>query len=216
MPQVMLGDISTLTFNEICDEARRFIQIPRHITRRKDLINFIDNSANVSVINHLKKEAFNCRDKCLKRKPKVDNDEIQRRVTRRKLDVDDEDEIERYLELPSDKKIVECYRGFLQATGNEAVSLAVCGVCTREVNKKTDKVTTMALEDIPNPHCLFPLTRHPAHDIYNEMLLEPCGVDGDTVAICGECLKELRRDIETPPQLLLTNNLWVGNVPWEL
>jgi len=29
-------------------------------------------------------------------------------------------------------------------------------------------------------------------------------------------MKELRRDVQTPPKLSLANNLWVGKIPWEL
>ncbi len=53
------------------------------------------------------------------------------------------------------------------------------------------------------------------------MLLEPTGVvdqqDGATVVnVCAKCLKDLESDMDKPPALLLANNLWIGQILWEL
>jgi hypothetical protein len=53
------------------------------------------------------------------------------------------------------------------------------------------------------------------------MLLEPegviQGVEGDVhVQICGECLTQLGKDSDKPPEKSLANNLWIGKIPWQL
>ena len=42
------------------------------------------------------------------------------------------------------------------------------------------------------------------------------GKDTLGVQICGDCMKELRKTDNRPPEHSLANNLWVGKVPWQL
>ncbi|PSS36933.1 hypothetical protein PHLCEN_2v1224 [Hermanssonia centrifuga] len=63
--------------------------------------------------------------------------------------------------------------------------------------------------------------RHPAHNLYNECLLEPTGVihnlnGKQVVNICHDCFKHLSSASDGPPHLALANNMWIGHIPWEL
>ena len=129
----------------------------------------------------------------------------------------DDHNITRFLELPSKDRVRDCHRQFYGETSNAAVTMSVCGVCTRELGNQESKMTTIALKDIPNPHLLVPPTPHPAHTLFLNMLLEPTGVHRDKVAICTQCLSSLQSKKSCyPPRFSLANNLWIGEVPWQL
>ncbi|KAG8780146.1 hypothetical protein FRC12_023393 [Ceratobasidium sp. 428] len=80
----------------------------------------------------------------------------------------------------------------------------------------------MPVTDIPNRHRLRLHAPHPAHVLTQGCLLELKGCHGDgpnpLADICKECLNELQPliDVQTPPKHSLANNLWIGNIPWEL
>jgi hypothetical protein len=80
----------------------------------------------------------------------------------------------------------------------------------------------MKIDEIPNSHRLRPHKPHNAHNLYDSLLLDPCGVKkrsclkGTIVLICGSCRKQLQRDIPSPPRYSLANNLWIDPVPWGL
>jgi hypothetical protein len=59
------------------------------------------------------------------------------------------------------------------------------------------------------------------HDLYGGLLLELRGVTERVgqmhVTVCGQCLAELRKENHGhPPQLSIANNLWIGQIPWQL
>jgi hypothetical protein len=218
--------LSALSLEELRTEVRHFVKIPASVAKRKrDLLDFIENSGNVSMSTSLEtlatekamqkenKHRFNA----MKRKRDFVEDRRERNVIQRVEEQDDgSNDVERYLELPTDEEVALCYRQFFEATGSEAVVTVVCGVCAREVNVKEDKVVVRSLTDVPNAHRLVPINKHPAHELFNDMLLEPRGINGTEVNICGECTKDLQKNITTPPRFSLANNLWVGKVPEEL
>lgn len=78
---------------------------------------------------------------------------------------------------------------------------------------------------IPNEHQLIPKFQHPHHDLFEKMLLEPAGVctvgNETQVKIGHSCWEELKKpsgldvgSISQPPKFSLTNNLWIGRIPW--
>ena len=98
----------------------------------------------------------------------------------------------RFMELPSQKQVYQCYREYYNATSNESLTMMVCAVCAREVNRKEDGVVKIKLTDLPNWDRLRPITPHVAHDLFDGLLLEPsgvaCNVDGTTLVVsCNEC-----------------------------
>ena len=88
-----------------------------------------------------------------------------------------------------------------------------CAVCARET-KETD-LTQQPLDQIPNSHRLQPGKSHPAHDIYEGMLLYPAGVKNHKIAnLCSECTRALNSD--RIPSFALANGMWIGETPHEL
>ena len=47
----------------------------------------------------------------------------------------------KFLQLPDDTRVKECYQQFYNAMSNEAVQMVVCAVCAWEVDKRGDQVT---------------------------------------------------------------------------
>jgi hypothetical protein len=98
----------------------------------------------------------------------------------------------------------------------------VCGVCAREMNRKSEHVVEVKLEDLPHSERLVPQNQHEAHDLYEGRLLEPRGVKVDegtgrtNVNVCKSCFNELKQDSTKPPRYSLANDLWIGRVPQEL
>jgi hypothetical protein len=95
----------------------------------------------------------------------------------------------------------------------------VCCLRT-ECGRQPDKVSSVALDKIPSPSRLIPHQPHQQHTLFDGMLLQPEGITRqgeDSVAnVCGECLRDLRKETQLPPKFSLANNLWVGAVPVEL
>ncbi|GLB44644.1 putative G-quadruplex DNA unwinding [Lyophyllum shimeji] len=132
----------------------------------------------------------------------------------------EEHDTSRFLELPTSAQVKSCYQAFYKATSAHAVRMLICGVCAREVGIKQDGISTWALCDIPNRHRLKPKKRHPAHELFEGLLLEPGGVtvteSSTRVNLCRKCAEDLAEDADHPPQFSLANNLWIGKVPWQL
>ena len=126
----------------------------------------------------------------------------------------------KYLELPSNAELRTAYSAFYHATSSSSVERAVCGVCACESGPLNDKLTVYSLEALPNSHRLAPSKPHPLHDLYNSKLLEPAGVIGDAghykVNACSTCLDDLLKKKDVPPWFALANNLWIGQVPWQI
>ena len=130
----------------------------------------------------------------------------------------------RYLEIPNDDGIRECYSRFYDATSNAAVIAVTCAACSHEVNMKDDEVRTMLLSQLPNVHCLIPHSPHLAHELVNGLLLEQdCFVsvvgrnESTCIYMCKSCFTDLSGSSnDIPPMLSLANNMWIGRVPWQL
>ena len=125
----------------------------------------------------------------------------------------------KYLELPSNAELRAAYSAFYHATSSSSVERAVCGICAPESGPLDDELTVYSLEALLNSHRLAPSKPHPLHDLYNGKLLEPAGVVGDAghykVNACSTCLDDLLKK-DVPPRFALENNLWIGQVPWQI
>ena len=99
---------------------------------------------------------------------------------------------------------------FISHTGNDAMKTCICACCSLEI--EMSNISRVSIDSIPHPELLVPTSPHPCHDIFQQMLLEPHGVDptGTEVNLCSECIRELRRN-KLPP-LALANNMWIGRV----
>jgi hypothetical protein len=155
------------------------------------------------------------------RKRKRCENQTSRRVARRVgVDDIDLDDSKAFLELPTAPQMIDCYRAFFDATSNRAMAFVVCGVCARNVNVDQQRVRDYRIGSLPNGHRLIPRFHHSSHTLYEGMLLEPKGVKmrgcDVVVSVCGECVTSLGKTKENPPPYSLANNMWIGNIPWEL
>jgi hypothetical protein len=118
-----------------------------------------------------------------------------------------------FMAPPSKRAVDDAKAQFIDRTNNAALAMGACAVCARET-ARSELQPTM-LDCIPNSHRLAPSSSHPAHDIYNGMLLHPVGISNSGKAdMCIECMRALKAD--TLPMFALANGLWIGRVPHEL
>ena len=222
----MRNHISQLIVAELLDHMRGNLQIPRANSKQKELLldyifangspdlfaQLSDAAANKQTLQVQKREG-----NLAARKRKRNENQNERRTTARLEEIVEEDQdTAKFLELPTEERVKECYRQFYKGMSNAAVEMAVCAVCAREAGVQSDQVTVQRLADLPNSYQLIPHTPHAAHDLFEGRLLELSGVSGGDVKVCGDCLKELRNESDKPPALSLANNLWIGCIPWEL
>ncbi|THH14530.1 hypothetical protein EW146_g5811 [Bondarzewia mesenterica] len=158
-----------------------------------------------------------------KRKKRDHSDEVAGERKRTRC-AEDDVEYDSFLSLPSVDAIHDCYREFYAATGNDALASQVCAVCARECGNRDDGLVEVPLDVIPNGDRLRPKRDigHPRHVLTNGMLLEEKGLmkrEANVVAvkICAACMSALNKTgPHTPPKYSLANNLWIGDVPWEI
>lgn len=118
-----------------------------------------------------------------------------------------------FFQTPSEETVHKCISNFIDKTGNEATSTAICAVCARELPISETRRTR--LEDIPNSYRLHPSESHSAHILLNNMLLYNAAVDIHChTQICHDCGQALASD--RLPKLALANGMWIGDVPLEL
>lgn len=118
---------------------------------------------------------------------------------------------------PQAQEIVEkCISNFIDRTGNKAFATAICIACARELALCDTQVMDVA--KVPNSSWLIPQESHPKHHLTNSMLLHHSALTGTPARprgrICDECLVNLHKN--HLPQLALANNMWIGNIPFEL
>jgi hypothetical protein len=118
-----------------------------------------------------------------------------------------------FMRAPSKEAIDAAIEGFIDRTSNVALAFGVCAVCARETPAKD--LSPQRVEHMPSPHRLKPNVDHPAHHLFNGMLLHPPGVTRDGFGdVCFECLRALKAD--RVPMYALANGMWIGEIPHEL
>jgi hypothetical protein len=102
---------------------------------------------------------------------------------------------------------------FIDCTGNEALWQEICVVCAQEVF--VSMLLKTMIDAIPNKHLLHPSQSHPAYQLYDGALLHPQAVvpSGDG-HIYHECNNKLQNDALS--SFALANNMWIGDIPFEL
>jgi len=215
-------DLSCLTVPVICNIAKGSLPIPKHQRGRKEiLINYVLEHVDTHLKGLLEEAVKACTtNQPLKRKRAVT--EFQTRKAQRAGDTEqDGHSTSRFLELPSNSAVRHCYKDFYNATSNSTLKTAVCGICAREVSVMNDGLSVVDMSTLPI-HRLTPSVPHPAHDKFlGGMLLEPKGVvlgpsGEEQVHICAPCRTELGKGRDLPPKFSLANDLWIGQIPWEL
>jgi hypothetical protein len=122
-------------------------------------------------------------------------------------------DIDHFLDLPTNDKLMDCYRSFLDATSNEALRQDVCASCARRLMRT--QLSHVDYLTIKNNHLLKPTHSHPGHRLINGMLLVTEHLEVlDSKAlgwICRQCSSALSRN--HMPSLTLANNMWIGPIP---
>ena len=220
-------DILHLPVRELLSQFKGILTFSREQRGNKELlVDHILASATPEAINFTRRAGARKREEMEEARVSQENgrkrkrNEVQsmRRAAQRNRDTDEPRDILKFLELPTTEQVKSCYRRFYNATSNRALESTVCGVCAREVSVQNNRPTLWHANKLPNSHRLLPSSPHPAHTLFNGLLLEPNGVEGNgavaNVRVCQSCLKELQEDIDKPPPLSLANNMWIGKVPW--
>jgi hypothetical protein len=148
-----------------------------------------------------------------RRTTETDQSEILNSNSQHPPDIEDTVVNHSFMKAPSKQVIDNAIVEFIERTGNNAMAVGVCAVCARERNRS--ELTPYRIDLIPNPQRLQPEVPHPAHDIFNGMLLHPGGMTNDEIAnVCMDCVRALNSD--KTPIFALANGMWVGAIPHEL
>jgi hypothetical protein len=121
------------------------------------------------------------------------------------------------MELPVEAEVKDCYTHFIQATSNESLATKVCAVCAQETGAKDGSF--IRLDEFPRIcDILIPRVPNEKHQLWNGMLLylpSLRAVQGINEGwLCNLCRRRLASDLL--PKYALANNLWIGDVPYEL
>lgn len=110
-----------------------------------------------------------------------------------------------------------CYEAFYDATSNAALSMMICPVCGCEMQARDGEHTLLLSDPSPSIIDILSSTCDDEDGDNTEFILRHLLRNEEgTVScwICGDCMKALERG--TLPKLALANNLWIGDVPFEL
>jgi hypothetical protein len=121
------------------------------------------------------------------------------------------------LELATDEEMRSCFRNFRLATSNKSLKVEVCVVCARE-KAEGERVETHILNDSNIRSLLSPVHHHPAQVLWQGVLVLGERIvgteDGYLATICMECVLALEKG--KLPRFALANDLWIGDVPYQL
>jgi hypothetical protein len=205
--------LTKLTVKQLLESVAGEISVPRHFRKSKAaLTTFIIEHLTPTLERKLHDLLATCtapKAPALVRKRKWEEDlDSSRKASR--LDSDDSEDSGEFLELPSAAVRKSCYRKFYEATSNRALEHVVCAVCARERGHQSDRVSSIALDEIPSPACLFPGQPHQKHTLFDGMLLQPEGVmrQGERSFAANACATYERRRNSPPSSHLPTVSGW--------
>ncbi|KAG8935210.1 hypothetical protein FRC01_005466 [Tulasnella sp. 417] len=147
--------------------------------------------------------------------------EVDKRPAKRPMNIPDcyiheDPDLREFMALPMDREYKLCIQGVRDRTSGAALRLAICMVCAREVfEQETDWI---GVHEIPNANHLVPVNPNPHWELTGAFGLHRPAIkkasNGEWGALCQECRASLERD--QLPWCALANNLWIGDVPFEL
>lgn len=124
--------------------------------------------------------------------------------------------LESYLTDVGDEIRKDILVRFIEATSNNRVRQGVCASCAG-IFEEHD-MEGISLSSMPHGELLHPKEAHPAQVLTHGMLLEPRGVffrhNREYGHFCQRCVKSLREN--HTPKFSLANNMWIGDIPFEL
>jgi hypothetical protein len=117
--------------------------------------------------------------------------------------------------LPSAEDERRCYEAFYDATSNAALLLMICPVCAREKLSR-DGEYTLLLSDPSIVEILSRTSEEGGGENAEYVLQHLLHHEEGTIScwMCIDCMRALERRVL--PKLALANNLWIGDVPFEL
>lgn len=102
---------------------------------------------------------------------------------------------------------------YIACSSSDALVMVICAACTREVFK--GEAVSTKMDEIPHQEILAPTKPHPAHVLFQGMLLYPAGYNRNEKGwVCQKCWDSL--SAQRKPALSLANGMRVGEVPFEL
>ncbi|KAJ7596469.1 hypothetical protein C8J56DRAFT_882215 [Mycena floridula] len=116
-----------------------------------------------------------------------------------------------FLQVPPTEVVNDCIQAYINETGTNALAVAACAVCARNVRRK--ETTYLTLSTIPSLHLLYPASPVAQHRLWHGALLHRES-DSDKGYVCNSCLADLKK--ESLPALALANDMWIGDVPFAL
>ncbi|KAF7301576.1 ATP-dependent DNA helicase [Mycena indigotica] len=117
-----------------------------------------------------------------------------------------------FLRTQDEGTIERCITKFIDRTNNQTLQKKTCVVCARRLFAKNIQI--LALTDIPNRHVLKPTHGHPSHVLVDGALFHSTVDINGLNPVCDTCVRELVKC--NMPKLSLANNMWVGDIPFQL
>nr|GAT45226.1 predicted protein [Mycena chlorophos] len=118
-----------------------------------------------------------------------------------------------FLQVAPVTTVNDCIARFIDRTSNAALRKVVCVVCARRIFQHT--AVECEPEQLPNKDVLRPTHPHPQHELVGDILLHAPAVRQPAPHyVCSECHAQLL--LGDLPRFALANNLWIGDIPFEL
>nr|GAT42479.1 predicted protein [Mycena chlorophos] len=105
-----------------------------------------------------------------------------------------------------------CTAKFIDKTNNAALKKEICVVCARSLFSKF--LERIQFHELPNQTKLRPSHPHAAHKLVEGILLYGDPDPNNLIWVCKQCLTSLKKC--ELPKLALANNMWIGEIPFEL
>jgi hypothetical protein len=122
-----------------------------------------------------------------------------------------------FLQPPSPADIVAAEERWNNRVWCAISSLPACMVCSVEIEEDVEQ-RDIDVDSIPNRNLLLPEAHHPAHELYDGLLLNCTALRKEDGVyrglVCMTCFQDL--DNAKPPVLSLANGSWFGPIPTEL
>ena len=121
----------------------------------------------------------------------------------------------KFMVIPTEEEERDCYESFYDATSNEALTLQTCPICAREKLARDGRRTSLLSDESVVDLLTVPLGNDGIEG-QTMILRDLLEIDEGDIScwMCNDCMKSLER--HTMPKLSLANDLWIGDIPFEL
>lgn len=140
-----------------------------------------------------------------------DDDQPSFKYTRHSI-VQDSPKFGVFPHIPKLSTISERIQAFVDETSDKEIRTFICIVCAREAN--AGDILHATVSDILQYQLLQPFENHVGQTLKDGQLLHWRAIQNDQGNCCTDCHKSLQEGKQ--PVLSLANNLWIGEIPFEL